>query len=96
MRSGSYTLQYPIEIGGKEISDMTLTPVAEAFKGFKQKVYPDGSVEMDYQAAAAVAVRMTGYPVDAVMKKLDPADMVALGMLAQSFFVSGPPTGKTP
>lgn len=91
----TYKLKTPVTLAGVEIKEITLTPKAVAFKGFKQKVYPDGSVEFDNYAAAACAVRMSGHP-DALLENLHPTDMTELSTLAMSFFVNGQATGTTP
>lgn len=91
----TYPLKYPVMLGNEEVKELTLTPVARAFKGFKQKVSGDGGVEFDSYEAAACAIRMTGHP-PALLEKLHPEDMMALGGLALGFLAPGQPTGKTP
>lgn len=92
----TYALKVPVQLGDETISELTLTPVAKAFKGFKQKIAADGStMEFDAYEAAACAVRMSGQP-PALLDKLHPSDMMALGGLAISFFASGQGTGSTP
>lgn len=91
-----YTLEYPVQFGSELVTELTLTPTAGAFRGFRQAVdQTTGKVELDYHAAAVVAVRMAGRP-DVFADKLDPSDMLALGGLAQSFFVSGRQTQTSP
>lgn len=90
-----YVLEYPVQFGSELVTELTLTPTAGAFRGFKQTAAPDGSVELDYYAAAVVAVKMAGKP-DLFANHLDPADMVALGGIAQSFFASGRQTQTSP
>jgi hypothetical protein len=85
----TYTLEYPVQFGSELVTQLVLTPSAGAFRGFKQAAAADGTmVQVDYHAAAVVAVRMAGRP-DVFADKLDPADMIALSGLAQSFFASG-------
>lgn len=92
----TYTLEYPVQFGSELVATLTLTPSAGAFRGFAQKASADGTmVEIEYHAAAVVAVRMAGRP-DVFADKLDPVDMVALAGLAQSFFARGPRTQTSP
>lgn len=89
-----YTLEYPVQFGSELVTELTLTPSAGAFRGFKQSAAADGTIQVDYHASAVVAIRMAGRP-DVFVDKLDPADMVALSGLAQSFFASGRQTSTS-
>lgn len=92
----TYTLEYPVQFGKELVTELTLTPSAGAFRGFKQTAATNGTMlEVDYHAGALVAVRMAGRP-DVFADKLDPYDMVALSGLAQSFFASGRQTQTSP
>lgn len=91
-----YVLEYPVQFGSELVTELTLTPSAGAFRGFKQAAATNGTMlEVDYHAGALVAVRMAGRP-DVFADKLDPCDMVALSGLAQFFFASGRPTQTSP
>lgn len=89
-----YRLAYPVEVAGRTISELTLTPKARAFKGFKMRAAADGSTDWEPYAAAEVAIRMAGESTP-VLDALHPYDVSELGKLAMSFFASGPLTGKT-
>lgn len=91
-----YTLEYPVQFGSELVTELTLTPSAGAFRGFKMTAdAAGGRIDFDPHAAAVVGVRMAGRP-DVFADKLDPSDMMALGGLAQSFFASGRQTQTSP
>lgn len=90
-----YVLEYPVQFGAELVTELTLTPSAGAFRGFKMVADASGKAEIDPHAAAVVAVRMAGRP-DIFADKLDPSDMIALGGLAQGFFASGRKTETSP
>ena len=86
-------LRTPVQFGEEMIEELTLKPNSQAFRNFGLPMKEDGTIVFQPYALARVGVRMAGQP-NAVLDKLDPADMWEVAQRVLGFTVPGLETGS--
>lgn len=77
------------------VEELTMRRTAKAFRDFTLPMQADGTIMFQPYALAKVGVRLAAHP-DALVDKLDPADMWQIAQVVMGFITGGPMTGDTP